>query len=52
MKIGPLDLRRAHRIVASWPKWKRDLAERVLRPSYPPYRDHAEKEAERKRGGK
>lgn len=28
-----LDLSEAHRIVNSWPKWKRDLADRVLRPS-------------------
>lgn len=28
-----LDLRHAHEIVAGWPAWKRELADRVLRPS-------------------
>lgn len=34
-----LDLSSAHTIVASWPKWKRDLADQVLRPSKPPARN-------------
>ncbi len=28
-------LKRASEIVASWPRWKRELAEQVLRPSRP-----------------
>lgn len=28
-----LDLRRAHEIVDKWPSWKRELADKVLRPS-------------------
>ena len=28
-----IDLSSAHRIVASWPKWKQELAKQVLRPS-------------------
>lgn len=32
----PLDLSAAHRIVGGWPEWKRELAERILRPSKPP----------------
>ncbi len=35
-KMKPLNLKRAHKIVASWPKWKRELADQILRPSYPP----------------
>lgn len=33
---GSLDLSSAHDIVASWPKWKQDLAKQILRPSKPP----------------
>jgi len=29
-----LDLSAAHRIVAGWPKWKQELAEKILRPSF------------------
>ena len=31
-----LDLSLAHRIVESWPQWKRDLAKKILRPSIQP----------------
>ncbi len=30
------DLSDAHEIIASWPKWKRELADHVLLPSKPP----------------
>ena len=30
------DLSDAHKIVARWPKWKRDAADKILKPTNPP----------------